>query len=326
VSPMLVWLTTVAAVLLFAAPLPVEAQAGRVWRIGFLTTTEADNPGLVAFRQRLRELGYVEGQNVALEIRSTKGRAERFPSLADELVRLKVDVIVAGSNASIEPAQKATTTIPIVMVVVGDPVASGFVASLARPGGNITGLTTQAPDLAGKRLQLLKEAISNLSRVAILWEPGSPGARRSLAEFEAAATALGLQLNAVEVRSPDELDGAVATATRSRAGAAIMGGPIAYPQRTQIAQLAVKRHLPILGPSSDYAEAGWLIGYGPSYADLSRRSADFVDRILKGAKPADLPVEQPTKVYLSINLKTAKALGLSIPQTLRERADQVIEK
>jgi putative ABC transport system substrate-binding protein len=184
---MLVWLTTVVAVLLFAAPLPVEAQAGRVWRIGFLTTTvvEAENPGLVAFRQRLRELGYVEGQNVALEIRSTKGRPERFPSLADELVRLKVDVIVAGSNASIEPAQKATTTIPIVMVIVGDPVASGFVASLARPGGNITGLTAQAPDLAGKRLQLLKEAISNLSRVAILWEPGSPGARRSLAGFEA---------------------------------------------------------------------------------------------------------------------------------------------
>ena len=320
------FLQAVAAGLL-AAPLAAEAQAGRVWRIGFLTSSvvEVGNSGLVAFRQRLRELGYVEGQNVALEIRSAEARPERFPGLAAELVRLKVDVIVASSNASIEPAQKATTTIPIVMVIAGDPLAAGFVASLARPGGNITGLTSQAPELAGKRLQLLKEAVPNLSRVAVLWEPGSPAARRSLSEAAAAATVLGLQLKAVEVRSPDELDGAVAAATRSRAGAAVMGGPIAFPHRAQIAQLAVKRRLPILGPSSDYAEAGWLMGYGPSYTDQSRHSADFVDRILKGAKPADLPVEQPTKFYLSINLKTAKALGLSIPSSLLQRADQVIE-
>ena len=211
------------------------------------------------------------------------------------------------------------------MVISSDPVAQGFVASLARPGGNITGLSVQSPDTAGKRLQLLKEAVPNLSRVAVLWESGPPAARRSLSEMEAAAPVLGLQLQAVEVRSPGEFDSAVAAAARNRAGAAVIGGPMAYSHRAQIAQLAVKRRLPIVGPSQDYAEAGWLLSYGPNYTDLFKRTADFVDRILKGAKPADLPVEQPTKFYLTINLKTAKALGLNIPPPLLQQADQVIE-
>jgi len=320
-------LTTMAILLLFAAPLAAEAQA-KVWRVGFLTSAsaEAGNPRIATFRQRLSELGYVEGKNVALEIRSAEGIPERLPGLATELVRLKVDVIVAGGSPSIAAAKKATTSIPIVMVIGSDPVASGFVASFARPGGNITGVTLQNTDVAGKRLQLLKEAVPNLSRVAVLWEPGFQPARRSLSETEAAAPVLGLQLQPVEVQSPGELDGAMAQATRSRAGAAVGGGPIAFSRRVQIAQLAIKHRLPIVGPSQEYAEAGWLMAFGPSYTDQSRHAADFVDRIFKGAKPADLPVERPTRFYLSINLKAAKALGLNIPQPLLQRADQVIEQ
>ena len=313
---------------LLAAPLAAGAQEGKVWRIGYLIASffGAGHP-IAAFRQQLRELGYVEGQNVTLEIRSAEGRLEGLPGLAAELVRLKVDVIVAGGRGTVEAAQMATAAIPIVMVIAADPVGSGFVASLARPGGNITGLTVQYRDVAGKRLQLLKEAVPTLARVAVVWESGgSPGARRSVSEAMAtAATALGLQLQAVEVRSPRDLDGAFTAATRNRAGAAVVGGPIAFAHRAQIAQLAIKRRLPVVGPSSVYAEGGCLMGYGPSYTDHTRRAAYFVDRILKGAKPADLPIEQPTKFELVINLKTAKALGLTIPPSLLQRADQVIE-
>ena len=323
----IVGLTTLVAVLLCAAPRQAEAQTGRTVRIGYLSagTVETRNPRLVAFRQRLRELGYVEGQNVAFEIRSpADGGARRLPDLAAELARLKVDVIVAAGTASVGAAQKASTSIPIVMVGAGDPVPSGFAASLARPGGNITGLTIQTPDTVGKLLQLLKEAVPHLTRLTVLWDPGLP--RRTLSETEAAASALGLALQVVHVRSSDELDGAFAAAARSRVGAVYVTGVIASLHRARIAELALKHQLPTVGSSPELGDAGWLMGYGPSLIDQHRRAADFVDRILKGAKPADLPVEQPTKFYLAINLKTAKALGLRIPQPLLVRADQVIEQ
>ena len=311
---------------LLAAPLAAEAQPGKIWRIGYLASAAAENPPRVAFRQRLRELGYVEGQNVTFEIRSAEGRLDRFPALAAELVRLNVDIIVAsGGDPAIGAAQKATTSIPIVMVAATDPIAAGFVASLARPGGNITGLTTQSQDIAGKALQLLKEAVPNLPRVAVLWDPASPGTRRSLGEVEAAASVLRLSLQAVEVRSPGELDGAFAAATRNGAGAAFIFGRTLYPHNARIAQLAIKHGLPTVGLLPEFARDGWLIGYGASLTDQASRAADFVDRILKGAKPGDLPVEQPTKFYLAINLKTAKALGLTIPPSVLARSDQVIE-
>src|SRR5262245_28540644 len=311
------------------APLVAEAQpAGPVYRIGLLSPATADSasPLLAAFRQGLRELGDVEGQHVALERRYAEGRPERLPGLAAELVRLKVDVIVATSNPAIAAARNATTSIPIVMTVASDPVASGFVTSLARPGGNITGLTIQTPDLAGKSRQLLKETIPDLSRVAVLWDPGFLDGRQNLSETEAAATTVGVQLQHVEVRSPDELDGAFAAVTRGRAGAAvILGSPILFLHRARIAELATKRRLPTMCRVREYVQAGCLIGYGTGFTDQLRRAAYFVDRILKGAKPADLPVEQPTKFELVINLKTAKALGLTIPQSILLRADQVIQ-
>jgi putative tryptophan/tyrosine transport system substrate-binding protein len=321
--------TTVVAALFFAAPLAaVEAQAGKVFRTGYLSfTNESGQPYIRAFRQGLLELGHVEGQNVALEIRSGDGRPERYPGLAAELVRVKADLILTGGNPAIEAAHKATTSIPIVMVAASDPVASGFVASLARPGGNITGLTTQAPDVAGKALQLLKEAVPQLSRVAVLWDPGLPGGRQTLSEVEAAAPVLGLQLHALKVRNPGELDGAFAAAARNRAGAAfISAGNTTFFNRVRVAELAVTRRLPTIGIAREYAEAGCLIGYGASVTDQFRRAAYLADKILKGAKAADLPVEQPTKFYFAIKLKTAKALGLSIPQPLLLRADQVIEQ
>ena len=272
-------------------------------------------------------MGDIEGQNIALEIRSADGRPERLPGLAAELVRLKVDVILAaGSNTTVAAAQKATTSIPIVMGTSTDPVALGFVVSLARPGGNITGVTSQIPDVAGKALQLLTEAVPNLSRVAVLWDPGLPGGRHYLSVVEAAARTLGLQLQLVEVRNPGELDGAFAAMTKSRAGAVFTArSPVLMPHRTRIAELAVKRRLPTGCVPREYVEAGCLIGYGPSLTDQFRRAVYFVDRIRKGAKPADLPVEQPTKFYFVINLKTAKALGFSIPQPLLLRADHLIE-
>jgi putative ABC transport system substrate-binding protein len=323
--PAPVRLATVAAILVLAAPLAAAAQPERVWRIGYLASVAADNPPRLAFRQRLRELGYVEGQNVVLEIRSSEGRVERFPALAAELVRLRVDVIVTGGDPPTGAAQKATSSIPIVMIAATDPIASGFVASLARPGGNVTGLTAQSQDVAGKALQLLKEAVPNLSRVAVLWDPTSPGSRRSLSEVEAAATALKLHRQSVEVRSPGELDSAIAAASKGRADAAFIFGRTLYPHSARIAALAVKHRLPTVGLLPEFARDGWLVGYGTSLTDQSMRAADFVDQILKGAKPAELPVEQPTKFYLAINLKTAKALGLRIPHRLLQRADQVID-
>ena len=307
------------------AHLAAEAQAGKVPRIGVLTGGAAD-AFVVGLRQGLRELGYVEGQSFALEIRSADGVPERLPGLAAELVRLKVDVLVAPSNLTIAPAHRATTSIPIVMTNAIDPVASGFVATLARPGGNVTGLTIQSPDVIGKPLQLLKDVVPDLAKVAVFWDPGLPGARQSLSKLEAAARALGVQLQLVEVRSRRELEGAFAAVTRERARAAfIFGSPMQFAFRAQIADLAVKRRLPTTCPLREFVEAGCLIGYGASLTDQHRRAAYFIDRILKGAKPADLPIEQPTKFYFVINLKTAKALGLTIPPAVLGRADQVIE-
>ncbi len=254
------------------------------------------------------------------------GRRERLPGLAAELVGLKVDVILAASNPAIAAAQKATTSIPIVMTTATDPVADGFVASLSRPEGNITGLTVQTPDVAGKRLQLLKEMVPNLSRVAVLWDPGHPGGRHQVNEAQAAARTLGVQLQLVEVRSPGQLDGAFAAMARDGAGAAfIAGSDMPFVHRGRIAELAAKRRLPTTCPLREYVEAGCLIGYGTSLSEQWRRAAYFVDRIRKGTKPADLPVEQPTKFDFVINLKTAKALGLTIPPSVLGRADQIIE-
>ena len=309
-----------------AAPLTAEAQAGTGLRIGVLWSAGEDAALFIgAFRQGLRELGN-KGQDAALEIRNAGGRPERLPGFAAELVRLKVDVILAQSNPAIAAAQKATTSIPIVMVLASEPVALGFVASLARPGGNITGLSIQTPDTAGKRLQILKEAVPNLSRVAALWDPDFVGGRELFRHAEAAAPGLGLQLQLVAAQGPGELDGAFAAMRRERAGAVfLVGSPMLFVHRIRIAEIAVKHRLPTMCAVREYAEAGCLIGYGASLIDQYGRAAYFVDRILKGAKPANLPVEQPTKFELVINLKTAKALGLTIPQQVLSRADQVIQ-
>jgi putative ABC transport system substrate-binding protein len=270
-------------------------------------------------------LGYVDGQNVSLEIRSSDGRSE-LQGLAVELVRLNVDVILATGNTAIAAAQKATTSIPIVMTNASDPVASGFVASLARPEGNITGLTLQSRDLGGKRLQLLKEAIPKLSRVAVLWDTDFPGGRQLITEAEAAAPVLGVQLQLVGVSSRGGLDDAFAAATRNRAGGLLVAGsPMLFSNAARIANLAVKHRLPTMCAVREYVEAGCLISYSTSFSDQLRRAAYFVDRILKGAQPPDLPIEQPTTFYLVINVKAAKALGLRIPQPLLQRADQVVD-
>ena len=314
---------------LLAAPLAAGAQVpGKVPRIGFLSTfSPADSPRwLQGFRQGLRDLGYTEGHNIAIEYRYAEGRLERLPDLAAELVRLKVDVIVSENTPASLAAKQATATIPIVMMIVGDPVGSGLVASLARPGGNVTGMSVQLPELDAKRLQLLKEVVPKASRVAVLWNPTSPITRPQFAEVKAAVQALRVQLESLEVRSPNDFEGAFQAATQRRAGALlVLADSLMVSQRTRVAALAAKSRLPSMSGVSEFAEAGGLMVYGPNVSDIARRAATYVDKILKGAKPADLPVEQPTKFDLVINLKTAKALGLTIPQSVLMRADQVIE-
>jgi putative tryptophan/tyrosine transport system substrate-binding protein len=304
--------------------------AGKMPRVGYLTSWSDSDPGrqrgLEAFRQGLRELGYVEGQNIAIESRSAEGKDDRLPALAADLVRSKVDVIVAASGAATRAVQQTTRTIPIVMSLVNDPVGSGLVASLARPGGNVTGLTIMAPDLSGKRLQLLKEVVPKVSRVALLRNPDNPADAAMLREAEAAAQALGVRLQILKTRTPQEIEGAFAAMIRERAGAFLMlSDAIFFTQRRQIAELAAKGRLPSISGGSDYPDAGGLMGYGANLSDLERRAATFVDRILKGAKPGDLPVAQPTKFDLVINLRTAKAIGLTIPPSLLQRADRIIE-
>jgi putative ABC transport system substrate-binding protein len=326
-----VWGSLVAlfAVFLLAVPLAAEAQApAKVPRIGFLSARPpTDNPYfLEAFRQGLRELGYVEGQNIATEYRFAEGRPERLPALAAELVRLKVDVIVTAGTPAPLAAKQATSTIPIVFAVAGDPVGEGLVASLARPGGNITGLSSISPEVVGKQLELLKEIAPKVSRVAVLQNPSNYGHPPMLRQAEGAARALGVQLHIVQAGSLAEIDAAFAAMRSQRAGGVlVLRDPLFLAQRTQIAAIAAKNRLPAVYGFREQAEAGGLMAYGSSVPLMYRRAATYVDKILKGAKPADLPVEQPTKFELVINLKTAKALGLAIPPSLLQRVDELIQ-
>jgi putative tryptophan/tyrosine transport system substrate-binding protein len=303
----------------------------KVPRVGYLNPGSPSDPlsqrRLEAFRQGLRELGYVEGRNIVIESRWAEGQYDRYPALAADLVRSKVDVIVAQSGAATQSAQQATRTIPIVMSLVNDPVGSGLVPSLAHPGGNVTGLTIMSPDLVGKQLQLLREVAPAVSRVAVLRHPDNPASTAQSREAQSAARALGLRVQILEARGPHEIDSAFAAMTRERAGALlIIPDGVFQIHRRQIAELAAKRHLSsIYGGTTGYAEAGGLLDYGPNPLELKRRAATFVDKLLKGAKPGDLPVEQPTKFELVVNLRTAKAIGLTIPTSVLQRADQILE-
>jgi ABC-type uncharacterized transport system substrate-binding protein len=313
---------------LLAPPFAAQGQqAAKLDRIAFISTTSpGDSPTTAAFRQGLRDLGYVEGLNIAIEWRWGRGMTERFPDFAAEVVRLKVDVIVAANAPAGHAAQRATKTIPIVIPTMADPVSDGFVTTLSRPGGNITGLSIQTPELQGKRMQLLKEVVPNVSRVALLTDTNDRNYHQTVSEAEAAAGTLGLHLRVHEVSSPSALNGAFATMSKEAAGAvSIAGGTMFYANRAQLAEHALKKRLPMMCDTQEQVNAGCLMSYGPSLSDVFRRAATFVDRILKGAKPADLPVEQPTKFDLVINLKTAKVLGLTIPPSLLLRADEVIQ-
>jgi len=304
-------------------------QPKKIPRIGVLNpATPATVAHLIeAFKQGLREHGYVEGQNVVLESRFGEAKSEEFPVLAAELVRLKVDVIVAFTNPMIEAAKQATQTIPIVTPNSSDPVGSGFAASLARPGGNITGLTTASPELNGKRLEILKETVAKLSRVAVLLSPNFPGGALDLKETEAAARSLGLRIQPLEVRDASDIDRAFGAITKERADALTMfpGHPVLFVNRKKIVELAAKNRLPVMYALSEFVDAGGLMCYEPDRLVMYRRAAAYVDKILKGAKPADLPVEQPKKFELIINLKAAKQIGLTIPQSVLYRADRVIK-
>ena len=312
---------------LLAAPLAIEAQpAGKVYRIGILETIpaarNADN--LAALRKGLRDLGYVEGRNLIIEYRSADGRAERFPDLASELVRLKVDLIVTRGTPAARAAKNATGTIPVVMATMGDPRA--IVASFANPGGNITGVTTFSTELTAKRFELLKELVPNLSRVALLHNMGNPAAPPEWEETKTAARSLGLQAELLDVRSQGDLGRAFELAVRQRVDALVIGADgLTQMHQQTIVDLVARNRLPAAYPAREFVEAGGLIAYAVNYPDLYFRFASFVDKIFKGAKPGELPVEQPTKFELVINLKTAKALGLTIPPSLLQRADQVIE-
>jgi len=315
---------------LVAAPRIAEAQqpAGKVYRLGSLSASGTlNNPNSAAFRQGLRDLGWIEGQNIVIEFRSAEGRLDRLPALAAELVRLKVDLIMASPTPAAMAAKSATTTIPIVGLSLADPVALGLIPSLARPGGNITGVSySVGADIFGKDLQLLREAVPNVRRVAVLSNPAGPTQPLILGNIKTAATSLGLQLLPVGARGPTELDGAFATMARERVGAVfVVTDPAYISHRARIVELANKHRLPSVFTQKADAEAGGLMSYGPSFTAIYRRGAYYVDKILRGAKPGDLPVEQPTKFELVINLKTAKALGLTIPPSLLQRADEVIQ-
>ena len=317
------FLLVIGALVVYAAVANAQ-QSKKVPRIGFLSAALVE-PLREAFRQGLRELGYVEGQNIAIEWRHSEGRVEGLPALATELVRLKVDVIVAGGTPALLAAKDGTKTLPIVMCL-GDPVREGFVTSLARPGGNLTGLTSISMDLAGKRLELLKETVPRLTRAGVLWDAADQGAAANFKETEAAARALEVQVQSLEVRSPKDFESAFKAATGGRAhGLLVLSGSLIAPHRTRIAELATKSRLPTMFADGSHVESGGLMSYAPNVPDLLRRAGTYVDKILKGAKPADLPVERPTKFELVINLKTAKTLGVKIPAHLLMEADKVIE-
>jgi putative ABC transport system substrate-binding protein len=313
------------------SPVATDAQqAAKVARIGFLAANLAANPHLPeAFRQGLRDLGYVEGRNVVIEYRDAEGKFERLPALAAELVALKVDVIVAGSTPVALAAKQATRTLPIVFPVAVDPVRSGLVTSLARPGGNVTGSSFFGPELVGKCLEQLKQAVPGVSRVAVLWHPGAFGERTDkdmLKRAEVAGRALGVRLQFVEARGPEDFDRAFSEMTRARAGAlTVLGSVMFVNERRRLVDLAAKNRLPAVYAQREFVDAGGLMSYGPNVADLFRRAATYVDRILKGTKPGALPVEQPTTFELVINLKTARVLGLTIPPSVLGRADHVVE-
>jgi putative ABC transport system substrate-binding protein len=322
------------AFVLLATPLVVEAQQGeKLRRIGVLATFSSEHPQrdlFDAFRRGLRELGYVEGQNIVIEYRSAQGKVERLPDLFAELTRLKVDLIlVLGGTPMARAAKHANVTTPVIAPAMGDPVDDGVAASLAHPGGNITGSTFLGPALVPKRIELLKEAIPGVSRVAALWHPGAYGDRtmtEMLKETDAAGQKLGVQLQLLEARSADDFDRAFSAMTRERARAlVVLPSPMFYGEHKRIVELALKNRLPAIFAFREAADAGGLMSYGANLSDLFRRGAIQADKILRGAKPADLPVEQPTKFELVINLKTAKRLGLTIPKSLLLQADQVLE-
>ena len=325
------FLTGTGAVLLTALRAAEAQQATKTARIGYLALNRAAGPHRQeAFLQGLRDIGYAEGRNVAIEYRDAEGKPERLPALAAELVALKVDVIVTGGGAQAALAAKqATSALPIVFAATADPVGSGLVTSLARPGGNVTGLSLIFPELVGKCLEQIKQAVPGVSRVAVLWQAGAYGERTErdmLKGAEVAGRVLGVRLQIVEARGPADFDRAFSEMTRARAGALTVLGSVTFAnERRRLVDLAAKNRLPAVYMERDYVDAGGLMSYGPNVADLFRRAATYVDKILKGAKPGDLPVEQPTKFELVINLKTAKALGLAVPQSLRQRADEVIQ-
>jgi putative ABC transport system substrate-binding protein len=316
--------------MLFALCFSAEAQQpAKIFRIGYLSSPSFSvSPARVeVFRQGLRELGYVEGKNVVIEYRSAEGKLDRLPGLAAALVGLKVDLIVTSGPTATRAAKEATSMIPIVMTQVGDPVGSGFVASLARPGGNLTGMSTLAPALNGKRLEILKEIIPKLSRVAVFGTSINPGTAQSLKELELAAGAFGLKPQVLDVLEPKDIETAFQAASKGRAEAALMivGGGVAAAYQKRILELAVKSRLPVMYTRAEFVEAGGLMTYGVNVNDLNRRAATYVDKILKGAKPADLPVEQPTKFEFIINLIAAKQIGLRIPPEVLARANRVIK-
>jgi putative tryptophan/tyrosine transport system substrate-binding protein len=322
--------TIAAALVLFSAPRAVEAQQpGKVYRVGVLTN-KASEPAEArlwqAFRSGLRERGWIEGENILIEFREAEGNSARLPELAADLVRLKVDLIVARSSLFVQPAKEATSSIPIVFVVHADPVRTGHVTSLARPGGNITGLSNLMTDLAPKGLEFLSSAVPVAKRIAVLWNPDTPSHTPALKAVEDAGRMLRVKLQPVGVRTAAELEGAFSTMARTRAQAVlVLNSPFFFAERRRVAELAIAHRLPTLSDARDFAEAGCLMSHGPNYDDLYHRGAIYVDRILRGAKPADLPVEQATKFELVINLKTAKAIGLTIPRSVLVRADHIIE-
>jgi putative ABC transport system substrate-binding protein len=324
----LIGLAVVLAASVLLTPLVSAAQqAGKVWRIGILSNGSSASPGrLTALLQGLREAGLVEGRTAVFEIRYSEGRTEPFPALASELVSLHVDILVAISTPAIAAAKKTTTTIPIIMALASDPVGAGLVASLSHPGGNITGLSLLAPELSAKRLDLLTQTVSPLGRVAVLWNLDNEGMALRFREAQAASRVLGVTIQSVGVRTPADFDGAFATMTRERPDALlVMADTVTVGQRKRTADFAASRRIPAIYEARDFVDVGGLMSYGIDFIDHFRRAASFVDKIVKGAKPADLPVEQPTKFELVINLKTAKALGLTIPQPILVRADQVIQ-
>jgi ABC-type uncharacterized transport system substrate-binding protein len=315
-----------AALSVVGTPLTVMGEQSRgSYRVGLLVHRSPEASRIESFRHGLRALGYIDGQNIAIEERYTDGERERLPNLAADLVRQKVDVIVVDGTLAAIAAKAATTTIPIVLVLASDPVGSGLVASLARPGGNVTGMSALYAELSGKQLQILKEAVPGASRVAILGNPANPAMALGLQGAQTTARALAIQLDVLEARTPSDLEKAALALAKDRAKALLtLPDPLFSNERLQLVALAAKRRVPAIFSPKDFVEAGGLISYGPNVPDQFRRAATFVDKILKGSSPADLPIEQPTMFELAVNLKAAKALGLTIPQSILVRADEVI--